>query len=392
MTDSYLLLLLLVIASIAWFAGYRFQRNKKSKYSNKFPKDYLVGLNYLLNEQPDKAVDVFLKMLEVDSDTVETHLALGNLFRRRGEVDRAIRIHQNLIARPNLGNQQRTQALLELGQDYMRAGVLDRAERIFLDITNMADYPHASLQHLLDIYQQEKAWEQAIIIARKFEQATNESMQTKIAHYYCELAQLARTANRIDEALNYLKKALAADRQCVRASLMHGDLALQESNYKLAIRHYKYVKNQDADYLSETINPLVRCYEQLNQIEELIHYFSQCLTEYTRVSFVLILAECMQHTQGVDAAINFIINYLKEHPSIRGLKRIIELQLVKEGIKSGTEIPILQILNDLTANILKDKPIYRCRNCGFHSKTLHWLCPRCKNWSTVKPIHGLEGD
>lgn len=392
MTDSHLLLLLLFIAGIAWFAGSTFKHNKKNKYANKFPKDYLVGLNYLLNEQPDKAVDVFLKMLEVDSDTVETHLALGNLFRRRGEVDRAIRIHQNLIARPNLGKQQRTQALLELGQDYMRAGVLDRAERIFLDITNMADYPHASLQHLLDIYQQEKAWEQAIIIAHKFEHATNESMKIKIAHYYCELAQLERTANRFDAALKYLKKALVTDRQCVRASLLHGDLALQQGNYPLAIRHYKYVKQQDADYLSETINPLVICYEKLQQMEELIHYFSQCLTEYNRISLVLTLAECMRSAQGVDVAINFIIHYLKEQPSIRGLKRVMELQLQQENVKRNEEIPNLHILNDLTANILKDKPVYRCRNCGFHSKTLHWLCPRCKSWSTVKPIHGLEGD
>lgn len=227
---------LLVLVPIAAFAGW-IVAGKGSRFSmdnnnGMVPKDYLLGLNFLLNEEPDKAVDVFIKMLEVDSDTVETHLALGSLFRRRGEVDRAIRIHQNLIARPHLDKQQRIQALMALGQDYMRAGVLDRAERIFLEVVENGSETGPSLHYLLDIYQQEKAWDQAVLIARKIAVSTGEAMQSNIAHYYCELALEARMANDNDLARRHLRKALTIDKKCVRASLLQGDLEAQEKGIK----------------------------------------------------------------------------------------------------------------------------------------------------------------
>src|SRR5580698_6864367 len=163
------LCILLVVAALvsAWYLGYHTKQKSNKSQKLNLPRDYLVGLNFLLNEEPDKAVDVFIKMLEVDSDTVETHLAVGKLFRRRGEVDRAIRIHQNLIARPQLDKTYRDQSLFELGQDYLSAGVLDRAERIFLEVLDIKDYSVPAMRALLDIYQQEKAWENAIQTASR---------------------------------------------------------------------------------------------------------------------------------------------------------------------------------------------------------------------------------
>ncbi len=204
-----LLLLLLPIAAVSgWYGGYKHKSSAAQK-PNFLPRDYFIGLKYLIDEQPDKAVDIFIKMLEVNSDTVETHLALGGLFRRRGEVNRAIRIHQNLIARPQLVKGQRVQALSELAQDYMRAGVLDRAENLFLELLELDKGNEANFRYLLHIYEQQKDWEQAITIARKLH-----NMQPAIAHYYCELGDH--------------KKALLMDKNCVRATLLQGAMHIND--------------------------------------------------------------------------------------------------------------------------------------------------------------------
>lgn len=180
--------LILVCIAIAWFLGYRARPKIELPRKMNVPRDYLIGLNFLLNEETDKAVDIFIKMLEVDSDTVETHLTVAKLFRRRGEVDRAIRIHQNLIARPQLEREYREQSLYELGQDYLSAGMHDRAERIFLDLVNTKSHSMQALQTLIDIYQQGKDWNNAIQMAAKYESISRQNMQPVIAQYYCELA------------------------------------------------------------------------------------------------------------------------------------------------------------------------------------------------------------
>lgn len=381
----------LLVLPIAAFTGWYFgrSRNEANPSSNVWSQDYLTGLNYLLNEQPDKAVDVFIKMLEVDSETVETHLALGNLFRRRGEVDRAIRIHQNLIARPNLGKSQRVQAMLALGRDYMLAGVLDRAERLFLEVIDAGVYTADSLKYLLDIYEQEKDWEKCISTAQKIEVTLGESMHSVIAHYYCELALAHRSHTSHEQRFRYLKRALSVDKKCVRAVLIAGSWEADQGNYKAAIRSYKKVKEQDPDYLSEVIPSLITCYQKTGQEAQLIQYLRSCLEEHPRISIVLTLSERLKHWQSEAVAADFVAEQLRTRPSIRGLKQFIELQV---SLSEGSAKEKFFLLQQLTENLIKDKPIYRCGNCGFSGKVLHWQCPGCKQWNVVKPIHGLEGD
>jgi lipopolysaccharide biosynthesis regulator YciM len=384
------MLLLPIVATSGWYVGFRTVEKKAKPNTSMVPRDYLIGLNFLLEEQPDKAVDVFIKMLEVDSDTVETHLALGSLFRRRGEVDRAIRIHQNLIARPHLSKHQRIQALIALGQDYMRAGVLDRAERVFLEVVEQGgEEGSSSLKSLLDIYQQEKAWNKAIQIARKLESLAGLDMQINIAHYYCEMALIAQNENDMETARGYLRKALAIDPKCARASLLHGDIEMQNGRYKAAIRFYKNIKQQNPDYLSETLLSLEKCYDEIGDQPELVNYLRECLGEHPRISIVLALAKKIQQLEGISAATTFIADFLTRHPSIRGLKKLIELQLQTATKKERENLIILE---DLTETMLEKKPVYLCNHCGFNGKQLHWICPRCRHWSTMKPIHGLEGD
>ena len=325
-----------------------------------------------------------------DTEVVETHLALGVLFRRRGEVGRAIRIHQNLIARPNLPKPLRAEALLALGQDYLKAGMLDRAERLFIEFTEAAGGQHAwiGLRHLLDIYQQEKNWEAAIATANKLT-ATEPTIQKSIAHYCCELALQAKEQGQIELAQKHLKRALEADSACTRASLLQAEFEIAAGRFKQALQVFQRAVQQDSDYLTEMVAPIILCYEQLEDEEAMQDYLQLCLQKYPRTSVLLALASYRQCQQGDMAAAELIAQHLQHRPSIRGLQRLITLQL---NMASEEAKKNLTILYDLVANLLKNKPIYRCGHCGFNGKVLHWLCPSCRHWGSIKPIQGVEGE
>lgn len=384
-----LFLLLPLAAASGWYAAKRHYHNESKLTNNQFPKSYLIGLNYLLNEQPDKAVDVFVKMLEVDTETVETHLALGVLFRRRGEVDRAIRIHQNLIARPQLPKKHYLEAVLALGQDYLRVGWLDRAERLFLQIIESDNESVAdALFYLLDIYQQQKRWDIAINTANKL-LAYDAKIKSHIAHYYCELAVEAEKQQQYSVALRYTKQALAIDPNCTRANMLKGDIEFHLGNYKYALEDYKNIKDQDDNYLFEVLPKIIICFEKLDKQQVLIEFLHSCLAEYPRTSIAIALANHIKLQQDHIAAINFMIKQLQQRPSLRGLQYLIELQLAVTQTDAQAN---LLVLHEVLIRLLKNKPVYRCIQCGFSSRIIHWLCPSCKHWNTVRPIQGLEGD
>ncbi|OGO92588.1 MAG: lipopolysaccharide assembly protein LapB [Coxiella sp. RIFCSPHIGHO2_12_FULL_44_14] len=385
---SLLFLLLPIAATCGWYTGRYVSQRQSPKLPYKIRRDYFKGLNYLINEQPDKAVDVFIKLLEVDSDTVETHLALGSLFRRRGEVDRAIRIHQNLIARPQLAKQHRLHALSELGQDYLRAGMLDRAERLFLELVELGEENQSSLRFLLHIYQQEKDWHKAIKMAQKL-QALGEPMHAIIAQYYCELAEQMIDKERIDQATHYLKRAEAIDQGCIRASLIRARMDCEEKRYKESIRSYKRAITQDPNYISDIVTPLAECHRELGEEEQLVTYLEECLVTHPRIALALTISDYLHRQRGQKVAIEFIAQQIQRQPSLRGLSHLVGLYLLNS---TGDAKEKLLILQNLMQKLLADKPIYRCVHCGFSGRILYWLCPSCQHWNTVKPIQGLEGN
>lgn len=382
-------LLLPVAFGMGWFKGRRSHNNDSVLKKNELSSDYYAGLNFLLNEQTDKAVDAFIRMLEVSPDTVETTLALGIFFRRRGEVDRAIRIHQNLIANPNLTAKQRSQALLELAQDYLRAGVFDRAELLLIEITDrMGDELDTSLRHLKDIYEREKDWEKAIKVVVRLEAVSKQPMGKEIAHYYCELAEAAWSKGKIRLASSELKKALRADPHCARASLLQGTYEKKLGHYSEAISAYQRILDQDISFMPEALPMLIECYERLGQnhaLEELLHYL---LHHCPSVSIVLANAEKVKERDGKENAASFLVNHMYQQPSVRGLKHLIELHLGRVVGEVRNELLMLKLLVD---QLIDKKPVYRCGHCGFSSRLLHWQCPSCRQWAVVKPIQGVEG-
>ncbi|MDX1514824.1 MAG: lipopolysaccharide assembly protein LapB, partial [Gammaproteobacteria bacterium] len=345
MNPLHLLWLLLPVAAFSgwYFARRTAARNGASGSSDGLRSDYFKGINYLLNEQPDKAIEVFIKVLEVDSETVETHLALGNLYRRRGEVDRAIRIHQNLIARDSLSAEQRNEALLELGQDYLSAGLLDRAEDLFRELAGTETYRVQALRQLIDIYEQEKDWENAVESARKLEKVTGNQLGGVIAHYHCEIAENERQAGDLDAAIKAVRKALDTHRGCVRASLLEGDILSQRQDYERAIRAYQRVEDQNPDYLPETVERIHNCYHALGRPGDVDSYLSRLMDRYGWITAILALAEIKQNEQGVNAAIEFMAGQLRRRTSVRGLDRLLQLEL-QEADEDATQH--LQMLKD----------------------------------------------
>lgn len=383
----------LLLPAAAW-SGWRAARCHYSKPSQKrenhLSREYVLGLNYLLNEQADKAVDIFIKLLDVDSDTVETHLALGSLFRRRGEVDRAIRIHQNLIARPQLSFEERKESLIALGQDYMSAGLFDRAERIFLEVVELGGNKDVgSLQGLLAIYQQERSWENALQVIKKLENASGQSMHKQAAHYYCEIAEQSIKSKTFEKAQYAIKQALSIDKQSVRANLLQASLNIDNKRFKQAIRSLKRIAQQDPEFLCEIITPLITCHQQLGTMDDCVAFLQETLVKSPRVSTLFVIAEEMKRNRGVEAAIDYVSQKLGEYPSLRGLNRLIAWHLETAHGKVKEK---LQILDQITTKLLVTKPIYRCNHCGFGGKHLHWHCPSCKQWGKMKPVNGLEGD
>lgn len=380
-------LLLPAAAYSGWWVARR--HYSKGKPPEGLSREYVVGLNYLLDEQPDKAVDVFIKLLEVDSDTVETHLALGSLFRRRGEVDRAIRIHQNLIARSQLSLLQRKEAMMALGQDYMSAGVFDRAEKIFNEIVELGGNREiACLHSLLAIYQQEKSWGKALDVILKLE-SSGSKMCSQKAHYYCEMANEALKAKWFDKAHHWVNQALQTDQQSVRASLIQAELDIATQQYPKAIEALKRIPMQDPEFLIETLEPLILCYQALNTMNECVEYLKHTLVDHPRTSVIFAIGEYLRQEEDIDYAIDFVSSQLSRCPSIRGLNRLIYWHLDSTYGKVQEK---LHMLYNVTSKFLDNKPVYRCGHCGFSGKLLHWHCPSCKQWGSIKPIQGLEGD
>jgi len=381
-------LLLPIAAASGWIAA------KRSKDSHKKPcfdisSDYFKGLNYLLNEQPDKAIEVFIRMAEVDNDTAETHLALGSLFRKRGEVDRAIRIHQNLIARPTLNNDQKTFALMELGHDYMKAGLLDRAENIFIDLVDNKSQTATALRHLIDIYQQEQDWEKAIETSRKYESRTGKHCGHIIAHYCCEMGEKALLEGDQQQLNECMKQAFSYDKNCVRANIMLAKQEQKAGHCAEAIKFFEKVLDKDVDYLPEVISSMQACFDNVNKPNAMAVLLEKIVGRYDGITPLLYQADILLNKGEAKQAMRLMVDQLKHRPSVRGLKWLVEHNLERS---EGRARENLTILKDLIDNLLKDKPVYECQECGFHGKSMHWQCPGCKLWNTVKPIKGIEAE
>lgn len=384
---AWLLLLLPAAAATGWYVGRRDRRNGDSI---NLPSAYFQGLNFLLNEQPDKAIEVFLKMLEVDSETVEMHLALGNLFRRRGEIERATRIHQNLIARPNLEEHHRLQALFQLAQDYLRAGLLDRAESLLLELADVNRHAESALRLLQDIYEQESEWEKAIDVLQRLERIQGSDKRSTIAHYYCELADESLASGGRSDGGKYVDRALEIDADCARARIQQGLIQFDNEQYRDAREAWSRIRDEDVWCLSSILDKIIDCYRELDDHAGLDKLLNRILERTTNPYVLIARVNELERVQGSESALSFLEGWLIQHPSVAGLARLMELERRAPDGGSGENSPQTRPVRTLLNNLVDSEGSYRCRQCGFTGRTLYWHCPGCKSWNSQQPLTGPE--
>ncbi len=385
-----LFLLLPIAAAYGWYMGNRSAQQDKQKQSHQISRQYVTGLNLLLSDQSDKAVDHFIELLQVDNETIDTHLALGNLFRSRGEVDRAIRIHQNLISRSGLTVDQKNLALQQLAKDYMVSGFLDRAEKIFEQLVEEPDHKEGALQQLVAIYQQTREWEKAIYYANFLVKMGRKRMKSTIAHFHCELAMLEQSEGQRKKAINQFKKAIDIDPKCVRASIALSKLSLENEEYRETIGYLERVLEQDIDFISEVLPTIAECYHHLGREDELVEFLRVCIERKAGVSAELMLAQMVANHENTASAQELLTRQLVKNPTMKGFYRLMDYHLAEA--EDGRAKDSLTTLQKLVGEQLKVKPHYRCRKCGFSTHALYWHCPSCKGWGTIKPIRGLDGE
>ena len=345
--------------------------------SRTLPRSYFKGLNFLLNEQPDKAIEAFIEVVKVDPETVELHFALGSLFRRRGEYDRAIRMHQNLLERADLPEDQKVIALAELGQDYLRAGILDRAEEVF---SKLEKSPQAGTArtHLLEIYEQEKDWARAIALAREI--GTDALV---LAQYHCELASSEMTSSRPDGARRHLEAALEANRKCVRASLLLGDLERLGGSRERAIEHWKRIESQNPAYLALAAQRLYEANSESGHAEEGLRLLAGYLERYPSLDLLDIVFQQTLEAKGHEEAYKLMRDELRRNPTLLGLDRWLEAQVI--AASSPDKRRDLELVRNLVHGHTRRLARYRCETCGFKARQFYWRCPGCGGWETYPP-------
>jgi len=375
-------LLIPLAAMCGWVIGRRGGERHSDNQVSKLSTTYFRGLNYLLNEQPDKAIELFLHVAELDKDTFETQVALGHLFRRRGEVDRAIRLHQGLVQRNDLSDPQKVQALLALGEDYMRSGLLDRAETVFTDLTKLDARAPQALRHLIGIYQSERDWQKAIEMATRYEAETGEAMGKLVAQFECELAERLRSTGDMDAASAAVARAYAADSTSVRAGMLEGRIEFDAERFAGAVRAYERAARHDPDFLPEILPSLLVSYEKVGDPTGGRAFLAEMCEYYRGIAPVLALTRLVEASDGVHAARDYLARQLKERPSVRGEAALIDLSIADRTDPVAT----LHDLKHVTEQLLVRNPSYRCNRCGFGARSHHWQCPSCKEWGSVKPL------
>ena len=378
------LLLFPAFFGLGWAAA-RIDIRHLVKESRSLPRSYFQGLNFLLNEQPDRAIESFVEAVKVDPQTVELHFALGSLFRRRGETERAIRMHQNLIERDDLLQDLQLAAVSELGQDYLKAGLLDRAEEAFERLRGTALDEEAK-RNLLEIYQLGKDWERAIAIAGELPDVASKK---EIAEYYCELAAADMIRSRRDAARVHLATALEANRLCVRASLLQGDLHAQEGDHQAAILSWQQIESQNPAYLALVAQRLLVAYRAIERRDEGLQLLRGYLENYHSLDLLDVVFQLVLESDGPEVAYTLVRDELRRNPTLLGFDKLLEARLFTASPEIRADIDLAKgIVQGYTRRLAR----YRCDNCGFKARQFYWRCPACGGWETYPPKRTEEFD
>ncbi|HAC28320.1 MAG TPA: lipopolysaccharide assembly protein LapB [Marinobacter hydrocarbonoclasticus] len=383
-------LLLTAAVAAGWAVGRYGNRSGRASRAIMDEDSVRDRLQFLFTNYSDQAVENFVQSLAVNKDTVSLHLSIGSHFRNKGETDRAILIHQNLLARPELPARYSPQVTQELAMDYLNAGLLDRAEALFHQLMGDREYGRRSAIALIELYQQEREWEKAAQVAKTLTRSDADPATFKaLAYITCELSDGALSRN--DDrwtAQKLAKEALDYDRSCVRATLLLMKLQIRQGNFREAANQSLKIFDQNPEFGPEAIDRLMKLEREHGDVSRLYKKLRKLYEQYPSTSLLLALVESVERSSGRPAAIDLLRMELETRPSVRGLLRLVEMA----GYEKGMTTDEGRLVSRIGHLILANRPVYRCVSCGFSGQQLHWLCPSCKQWETVRPIQGVEAE
>jgi lipopolysaccharide assembly protein B len=383
--ETWWLLALPLFFSLGWVAA-RIDIRQVIQASRTVPQSYLSGINFLIREQPDKALDALLEAARADPETVELHFALGRLFRRRGETERAIRLHQTLVERDDLSTEQRLEALRELGDDFLKIGMLDRAEGLFTRLLQ-TPFRDQAIQSLLEIAQQEKDWDKAILILDGLSSAEKPLWRKEKAHFHCERAEVSRSLGHDEAALADVNAALDERRQTVRASLLKGAIFLQQDRIEDAIRALLHIESQDPAYLALAAPSLMEAFRRQGRLQEGLAILDRWLMQHPGLGLLDVVFEYRQAREGPRAAYDCVREHLKHNPNLLGLSKLLEAARFVTPPEQHADIDLIKNLIDEHTRKVAG---YRCAQCGFKARQFHWRCPACQAWESASPRRAEE--
>jgi lipopolysaccharide biosynthesis regulator YciM len=383
--EFWMLLIFPLFFGMGWLAA-RIDIKQLLSESGALPQSYFQGLNFLLNEQQDKAIEAFIEVVKVDPQTVELHFALGSLFRRRGEVDRALRMHHNLVDRADLDDAKRQHAVFELAQDYLKAGILDRAESLFSELEK-SEYAQPALAFLLELYQKEHDWLKAIQAAHRLSIVTGQSPGKQCAFFYCELASEEITQGNLSAARGHLQQALQEYPQAVRASMMLGDMSASAGQHDEAISTWKNIEQQDARYLPLVAERMLQSFRSLNREPEGVLLLRGYLNQHHSLDMMNVVFDAVLKNEGTATAYQLVRSELERNPTLLGLDKLLEARLLEVSIDRRADV---ELVKNLIYKRTRNLAMYHCAQCGFKARQFYWHCPACHAWDSYSPRRSEE--
>ncbi|CAN4269911.1 COG2956 Predicted N-acetylglucosaminyl transferase [Methylophilaceae bacterium] len=371
------LLVLPLFFTLGWITA-RVDIKQLLSESTTLPAAYFKGLNFLIGDKHDKAVEAFSEAVQANSDSLELHFALGSLFRRTGETNRAINLHVNLLDKKELTEPQRNAVKAELAQDYLKAGLFDRAEELFKGLEDQR-YKQPALHALLEIYVREREWAQAITTATELERLSGVPFRVEIAQYYCELAMNFIITQNADAARSQLALALDANKNCIRANVLLGDIEAIAGQHQTAISYWKQIEFQQPEYLGLVAGKMLKSYRAANLLKVGLAQLNTYIETYKLSSLMSVLYEATLIEEGAISAAKLARNELIRQPSLTTLDQLLQARAMADDLNNQD----VQLMQQTVRNAIGNRAAYHCNQCGFRAKQYHWQCPACNAWESL---------
>ncbi|MEM9605625.1 MAG: tetratricopeptide repeat protein [Pseudomonadota bacterium] len=378
-------LLLPVAAASGWISA----RRSGSRFDIEPPSEYYQGINYLLNRQEDKAIDVFLRQAEVDDDAAETHLALGSLFRQRGDVERAIRMHKDLIGRPGLRKRTRDESRLELARDYFASGLLDWAEEALQELINDGVLVEAAYEQLIGIYEREKEWQQALAAAETCQRQTDLDLAARAVHFHCELHEQALRSGDTDRAADHLDRAEALGPTVARVWCLRAEAARRAGDMRGAVQHYEMVVSLDEGMVPEVAEHLLSALTATGDERQIRAYLNKLRHQPNTYTMVSTAAGLIAKFENTRSARQFFKDQLLQRPSLPGLTHWARAEMESGSSETRAQVGVIV---EMLERLMAKRPTHACRVCSYRGHQLYWLCPGCHSWDSIRPIMGDDGE